>query len=253
MRQAQHIRTGHLLEAAVNTSHLRPALLAILLLLLLMLLPRPAIAAPSAATFEQRCEREMQPSLEVVALRPGFAVKNNLSSRILNTRVNYAYSGDAMLGMTATSTRTEIDIDGPALSDPSSGRECIAPKIAVQISYQPLDVYVARELHPASCSYRTVYEHEMQHVKIYVDNLPRIEKLVRGELGKRFGGGPLYAPAKKALPMLQDQVDTWLRPLIREELAKVEAQQRKLDSLAESERLSRSCSGEVLTLMGTRY
>lgn len=235
--------------AAINAIHIKPELLASALLCLLMLLPRPAVGQPS---FELRCERDMRPRLDVLAHKPGFTVNNRLSSRTLHSTSKHAYSSDMMLGMTATSTRTEIDIDGPALSDPSGQRECIAPRISVQISYQPLDVFVARELHPASCPYRTVFEHEMQHVKIYVDNLPRIERLVREELAKRFTG-PLYAPARKGLAQLRDQVDTWLMPLIKAELAMVEAKQVALDSLDETERLSRACLGEVEKVMGSRY
>jgi hypothetical protein len=251
MRRAQHGHTGHQLEAAVDTSLLRPALLAPLLLL--ALLPRHALAAPPAKDFEQRCEREMLPSFQVSAHRPGFVVHNTVSSSALNNRGAYNYAGQVMLGMTASSTRAEIDIDGPSLSDPASGRECIAPIISVQLSYQPLNVYVAREFHPASCPYRVVYAHEMQHVKIYMDNLPRLEQLVRGELVKRYAGRPLYAPRGQGLTVLQEQIDTWLRPLIKDELAKVEAQQVALDGGDETERLSHSCQGEVASLMGSTF
>jgi hypothetical protein len=252
MRQAQDVTIGHLVEAAVNTSHLRPALLAILLLLSLLPLPRPAIAAPPTS-FEQRCEQEMHPTIAVRAHRPGFLVHNTVSSRVLNTRGTHAVSGQAMMGMTASSTRAEIDIDGPALSDAASGRECIAPRISVELSYQPLDIYVARELHPASCSYREVYAHELQHVKIYVDHLPRIELVIRDELMRRYGGRPLYAPRNEGLTILHNQIDSWLRPLIKSELAKVEKRQVALDSRDEVERLSHLCQGEIASLMGSSF
>ena len=253
MRWAQDRNTSHLVEAAVNHSHLRPALLALLLLLLLLLLPRPVASAPSISLFEQRCEREMRPSFEVRAYPPGFVVHNTVSSRVLNTRGTFASAGQLLMGMTASSTRAQIDIDGPALSDIESGRECIAPRISIELSYQPLDVYVARELHPSSCSYREVYAHELKHVKIYTDNLPGIEQLVRGELVSRYGGRPLYAPRDQGLTILQSQIDTWLRPLIKAELAKVELQQRALDSRDEVERLSHMCQGEIGSLLGSTF
>lgn len=237
----------------MNSHHVKPLLLAILLLLVLLLLPRPAGAAPSATLFEQRCERDMQPRFDVRANRPGFVVHNTVSSRVLNTRGTYATSGQALMGMTSSSTRAEIDIDGPALVDAAGARECIAPRISVELSYQPLDVYVARELHPASCSYREIYAHELQHVKIYADNLPRIEQVIRGELMRRYGGQPLYAPRDRGLAMLHAQVDSWLRPLIQAELAKVEAQQMALDSHDEVERLSHMCQGEIASLMGSSF
>lgn len=237
----------------MNSHPTKPLLLAILLLLVLLILPRQAASAPPANLFEQRCESEMKPSFDVRATRAGFVVNNTVSSRVLNTRGSYAKSGEAMMGMTASSTRAEIFLAGPALLDLAGGRECIAPRISVELSYQPLDVYVARELHPASCSYREIYAHELQHVKIYADNLPRLEQVIHGELVRRYGERPLYAPRDKGLELLQNQIDTWLRPLIKAELAKVELQQKAIDTRDETERLSHLCQGEIASLMGSSF
>jgi hypothetical protein len=239
----------------VKKSHvIRIAVLAALLLLVLWLIPRPSAAAPpSADAFEQRCERDMRPTIAVHTRAPNFVVNNTVSSRVLNNKGSYAGVSDSMMGMTAGSTRAEIYMDGPALVDAANGRECLAPRIEVELSYQPLDVYVAREFHPMSCSYRAVFEHEMQHVKIYADNLPRIEQRVRAELLERYEGRPLFAPRDHGLEVLQDHIDNWLRPLIKAELAKVEVQQRALDTRDESERLSHSCQGELAALMGSSF
>lgn len=229
-----------------------PSPLHVALIALLALPARPAVAAP-ADSFEQRCESELAPLIAVEARHPGFKVHNTVSARVLNTRGSYASASQALLGMTASSTRAEIDIDGPSLFDPASGRECLAPHITVELSYQPLDVYVAREFHPASCSYREVYAHEMQHVKIYLDNLPRIERRVREELSSRYGARPLYAPRNEAVARLNAEIDSWLRPFIQAELAQVEAQQLALDSRDEVERLSHMCQGEIANALGSSF
>lgn len=235
----------------MNTVHPHHALLGPLLLL--WLLPSRAIAVIPADSFEQRCEREMLPKIEVHAHRPGFVVNNTVSSRVLNTRNDAVRVGQSMMGLTASSTRAEISIDGPGLADVASGRECIAPKIEVDLSYQPLDVFVAREFHPASCAYRAVFAHELQHVKVYADSLPVIERQVRAALEQRYGGRPLYAERGKALESLQAQIDGWLRPLIKAELAKVDQLQQALDGVDETEKLSHSCQGEVAHLMGSSF
>lgn len=234
----------------MNTFHLRHLLAG---LLLVGLLPSHAIAAAPADSFEQRCEREMQPHIEVHTHRAGFIVHNTISSRVLISRGHMVHSGQIVMGLTSSSTRAEINIDGPGLADVESGRECVAPRIEVDLSYQPLDVYVAREFHPASCAYREVFAHELQHVKVYADHLPIIEQVVRDELVRRYGGRPLYAARGKALATLELQMDTWLRPLIKSELAKVEAKQLALDSRDETERLSHMCQGQVSSLMGSSF
>jgi hypothetical protein len=93
----------------------------------------------------------------------------------------------------------------------------------------------------------------MQHVKIYRDNLPLIEQRVRKELVRRYGGHPLYAPRDKGLAILHEQIEGWLRPLLKAELAKVELQQLVLDSRDENERLSHLCQGEIASAMGSSF
>jgi hypothetical protein len=240
-------------ETIVNTVHPHHALLGLLLLLLLLLLPSHAVAAAPDGNFEQRCERAMLPRIAVHAHHPGFVVHNSVSSRVLSNRSESISAGQLMMGMTSSNTRAEVSIEGPSLTDLASDRECVAPHIEVDLSYQPLDVYVAREFHPASCAYREVFAHELQHVKIYADHLPIIERVVREELVKRYGGRPLYAPRGKGLATLQDQIDTWLRPLIKRELTQVEMKQSALDSRMETDRLSHLCQGEVAAMMGSSF
>lgn len=239
----------------MNRSHLvRIAIAAALLGLVLWMIPRPSAAAPTVTdNFEQRCARDMHPTIAVRTRVPDFVVNNSVSSRVLNNKATYAGASDSMMGMTASSTRAEISVDGPALVDAAGQRECIAPRIDVEMTYRPLDVYVAREFHPKSCSYRTVLAHELQHVQIYLDNLPIIEQRVREALMQRYEGRPLFAAINGGLGSLQDQLNSWLPSLIRAELAKVEAQQRALDTRDETERLSRSCQGEIASLMGSSF
>lgn len=216
-------------------------------------LPAPQAAAAPEASFQQRCEREMKPNLLVRSRQYGYRVNNTVSSRVLNNRSVHHYAGELMLGMTALQTRAEVSIDAPSLQDELNGRECIAPQIMVELSFSPLQVYVAREFSPASCSYRQVLEHEMRHVQLYREQLPRIEVLIRAELERRFGGRPLYAAAGKGIDQLEEYVDSWLRPLIRTELAKIEVFQAALDAPEEAFRMSNACHGELALNLGSRY
>lgn len=223
------------------------------LLILLLLFATPSAASAGNVAFEQRCEREMLPVFTVTTRDPGYKVHNSVSSRVLNTRGAYVKTGQAMMGMTASFTHADVAIEGASLRDGASDRECLAPRITVDLAYEPLDVYIAREFHPQSCSYREVFAHEMRHVQMYRDKLPEIEKVVRDELIRRVGSKPLYAQAGRALDLLQTQVDEWLRPLIVAEVAKIELLQRDIDSPEESFRLSHTCRGEMEMAMGSSF
>lgn len=212
----------------------------------------PGIArAAHGDAFELHCERQMKPVLEVTASSPSFDLDNTVSSRVLHTRYRQASVSQLSLGLTAGQMRTEITFDAPALLDTGGKRECVAPHIYVELGYHPLSVYVAREFNPYSCSYRAIYAHEMEHIRIYRDELPAAQRTVQDELLRRYGGHPLYAPAGRGIALLEADVDQWLRPLIQRELARIEAEQAALDSPEETFRLSHACHGEVASLVGS--
>jgi hypothetical protein len=214
------------------------------------LLPCLAHAADDRA-FLDKCERDMQPVLEVHAREAQFGVTSNVSARVLNTRMSHATSSQLALGLTSGTQRTEIILDGPALRDKAGKRECVSPRIYVDLAYAPLQVYVAREFHPQSCAWRSVYQHEMQHVQLYRDRLPALERRVREALAQRYGTHPVYAARGAGLPALQDDVDNWLRPLIRAGVADIEREQALLDTPEESYHLSNACMGEVERAVGS--
>ena len=262
------------LEVAVKRSHqLLIALVALVAALVLFFWPRNSAAAPPTAVahlsggpaqpagpalapgdgFEQRCEQRMRPTIHVSATAPTFVLNNSLSTRVLSTRSRYASGSLSVMGMTTSRTLADISIDGPAILDPDGTRECIAPRIEVLLSFKPLDVYVAREFNSNSCAYRAVLQHEMEHVRIYAEQLARIEKLIHGELLRRYEGRPLYAAAGKGIDTLQSQLDGWLDPLLRSELDKVEMMQARLDTPEEADKLSHACLGEVAYMMGSSF
>jgi hypothetical protein len=204
-------------------------------------------------TFEQRCEREMKPVLEVRAAETGFDLTNSVPSKVLNTRLTYSSASQFTLGMTTGTSRVEIALDAPALRDPAGVRECSSPRVYVDLSYSPVQVFVAREFHQRSCAYRTVYSHEMKHVQLYRDNLPLLEQRVREALLQRYGDRPRYGAPGAGLAEMERDVDEWLRPFIKDQLAQVERQQALLDTPEESFRLSHSCLGEVENAMGSSF
>jgi hypothetical protein len=216
-----------------------------------LLAPGLAAASQGGDNFELRCEREMKPVLEVRAMDSSFDINNTVSSHLLNTRYRYASVSQLALGLTDGTTRSEITFDAPGLMEHGSARECVSPRIYVQLSYSPLHVFVAREFSPYSCSYRVIYAHEMQHVGIYRTEFAALRKMVQEQLVRRYGNQPLYARAGGGLPQLEHDVDGWLRPLINHELARIDALQSALDTPEESFRLSHACNGEVASLVGS--
>lgn len=222
--------------------------------LALAALPGFATASQAAEpTFEQRCERDMTPRFDVTLSDLGHEINNTVSSRVLGNKSVHKTSSDFMLGMTALETHTSVLLDGPAIVDKGTGRECVSPRILVELVVPRMSVYVAREFSPASCSYRQVLEHEMRHVQLYREQFPNVKARVRAGLAERFGERPLYARHGAGLAALQAEVDLWLRPFIRRELASMEVAQAAMDTEEESFRLYGACQGELASNLTLRY
>lgn len=225
-------------------------------LIALALAALPGIATAANAwelSFEQRCEREMQPRFDVTLSEAGHQVDNTVSSRVLNNKSAHNSAGDFMLGMTALETHTSVLFDGPALADKATGRECVSPRISVELVVPRMSVYVAREFAPTSCSYRAILEHELRHVHLYREQFPQVEARVRAGLAARFGDRPLYAMHGAGRAALQTEVDQWLRPFIRKEIASMEVAQAAIDTPEETFRLYGACQGELASNLTGRY
>ncbi len=226
---------------------------AVLLPVLLALAGPPALAAEPPSLFEARCERELRPVLQVRAAPTDYQVDNSVPSRLLRNRGARVYAGELMLGMTSTQQVSTIDFDAPSLTDKESGRECISPQISVTLVFQPINVYVAREFTPHSCPYRTVLQHEMRHVRVYEEQIPRLTAYVKAKLEERYGNRPLYAKAGEGINQLQADVDNWLRPMIQYQLGEVEKMQLALDTQEEKTMMSASCLGQVADNLGAVF
>lgn len=220
----------------------------LLLFALAMLLPFGAWAARTA--FQVRCEDTMARTLTVLtAKQNGYSIDNTRSIRALTAMKGPQARNHFVLGLTRTESRVSIGVEGPMLSDPVSGYECVAPKVQVSLFYTPITIYIGSEFTPGSCAYKEVLEHEKRHLDAYLAHLPKVETTVRKALAQRFDTRPLYAPAGQARALLSKEIDTGWMPYIKKELARAEVLQAAIDSPQEYARLSKVCKGEVQSLM----
>jgi len=228
------------------------------------------VAAGGAAaegSFRARCEAA-RPGLDGGARRPevsveahdsGYRIDNSLSYRALTRIKRTVPGGGYVLGLTRAESRVAISVEGSILADPETGQECLRPQVGVSLSYLPIVVYIGREFEPGTCAYREILAHEMRHLKVYVDYLPKVESKVRATLLRRFDERnahgpahlPVYAPRGQALARVQQELDGRWMPFIKTEMARAKALQAGIDSPAEYARLGKLCQGEVQSLIGS--
>jgi hypothetical protein len=213
-----------------------------------------AWAGPAAGrtAFESRCVEAAHDAVTTFATRTsGWRIDNTLSYRDLTRMKRPGVRNGFVLGLTRTESRVAIQADGTLLQSPDGTMECVLPRIAVTLYYQPIVMYVSREFKPGSCAYDEILAHEMRHLNSYLDYLPKVEERVRARLGGRFAGRPLYARAGESRVLLQRDIDRNWMPYIRGEMGRVELMQAAIDSPREYARLSKVCQGEVQSLIGS--
>lgn len=212
------------------------------------------IAHAATPTFEQRCQAEMaKMSIEIHAEQNGYKIYNNVSARILSEKGMHNYSSELLMGLTDLNSVIEIYFDGKVLVDAESGKECLAPQIDVVLRYNQMRVYVAREFSEYSCPYHEMLGHELRHVQIYQEQLPKVGERVRAAMQARFSQSVLTAAQGQVKATLDHELDSYWLPYIRRELNQVEQMQRNFDSKEETFRLSNSCFGQTSSAMGGSF
>jgi hypothetical protein len=212
-----------------------------------------ATAAPARTPFQIRCEDTISKTISVLSTKTnGYTINNQLPYRALTARSGNMDNRTETLGLTVTRAQYAATLGGPILQDPVSGYECVAPRVEVKLNYSPVLIYVGNEFVPGSCGYKVILEHEQRHLKAYMDNLARVEKVVRDALNKRFEGKPLYAPSGTAQSALEHEINGSWFPFIRDEFDKGKVEQDKIDTPAEYARLANTCNGEIREIVQRR-
>ncbi|MBC3874580.1 hypothetical protein [Undibacterium flavidum] len=210
--------------------------------------------ADNSKTSLNRCESNNEKTeIFVTTNERGFLVSTQYSSRTLNIKSRSSLAGDFVVGLTSLESKTAIDIAGPVWEDLTKEGECFAAKIKIQLSYEPIQVYIGNEFAEGSCSYNSILEHEMQHVVLHQNSLQLIGNTIKDLMERRFLGKPIYANNNSARQMLEAEIDEIWRPLIKAEFAKVQMLQKELDSEENINKVTWSCLGEIQSKFGYRY
>ncbi|WP_229261740.1 hypothetical protein [Duganella margarita] len=220
---------------------------------LLLLAAGSVQAAQQRTPFQVRCEDTISKTVSVLSSKQnGFTINNQLPYRALTARTGSMDNRMQTLGLTVTKGIYRATLGGPILQDPASGYECVAPRVTIQLNYSPVLIYVGNEFAPGTCAYKEILTHEQRHLKAYMDNLARVEKVVTAALNKRFAGQPMYAPSGTAMSALEHEINgTWF-PFIQAEFDKGKIEQANIDTPQEYARLAQTCNGEIAAIMNRR-
>ncbi|MTV39935.1 hypothetical protein [Duganella radicis] len=211
------------------------------------------VQAAERTPFQIRCEDTISKTVSVLSSHQnGFTINNQLPYHALTAKAGHMDNRMETLGLTVTKGLYKAKLGGPVLQDAASGYECIAPRVEITLNYSPVLIYVGNEFPPGTCAYNEILAHEQRHLKAYMENLARVEKVVTDALNKRFTGQPLYAPSGTAMSALEHEINgTWF-PFIRDEFEKGRIEQARIDAPEEYARLGKVCNGEIARIVARR-
>jgi len=122
-----------------------------------------------------------------------------------------------------------------------------AKSLNVTFGFQERIVYVARELPQGTCIHAEVLNHEMKHIAVDEQLLrefgPTIKRRLETALSQMK---PVRARSKEqAMNAVRQPIDAVLRQMMQEFGRERDKRQAQVDTVAEYERVSRACNGEI--------
>jgi hypothetical protein len=138
-------------------------------------------------TFESRCERLPPGNIDIRQTASTIEVNDQLSLGDLSRLAQDNPATHRTLGLTKTEFRRDVAIELKGLQEASGGRSCMRAHLTIELSMQPMTVYLANELQGNPCGRAAVLEHEMKHAAAFREHLQETARNLRTELPAAFG------------------------------------------------------------------
>jgi hypothetical protein len=206
---------------------------------------KSAAARAGLAGFEARCEASLPAArIEVVTAPVVPSIDRSRSWRELTSMSGDTGSELRALGLTTAKVGHKASVETTGIESQRDGRVCVRPSIKVELSAMPMTVYIGREIAGDPCREAVALEHEMKHVAVYRDELPRLAADTRALLEASYGNRVLYygsrADAKRET---QAALGAELGPMLEVDARRIKERQRTIDTPEEYARVSAACGG----------
>lgn len=186
----------------------------------------------------ETCQMDLSaPKVKVSTFEGPIRINNGHSSKQLSAKIGShgslsRSSGWVTRGLTKTALESQIEV-GVQLRQLSNKRYCIGlQKVTAKVGYKEFRVYVARDLKPGSCEYRTTMDHEQAHVAIYKDQLRQFslrfeQRLIRAASRLK----PIVSKSTKAGPnYFLKKLNSEFRQVFKQLSRETDSRQGRLDT-----------------------
>lgn len=197
-----------------------------------------------ATSFDTQCARLPTSHFEVVAAPLSVAFDRTRSQRELTGMYEQATARHVTMGLTQARIGHQSTIAVNGLQDATAGRACMRVTVQVELTLQPLIVFIARELEADPCRQAAVRAHEMKHVAVYETVLAERVPMLAASLKAAFGGRPFRGRSATAVEAeVQSAVGRHLDAFLDATAGTVRVRQAAVDTPEEYARVGAACAG----------
>ena len=194
------------------------------------------------ASFETRCGKLPPTHFKVVAVPLTFERDDSQSIEALTAKSGSALATHRTKGLTTAVFGYSADIRLNAVDDRPGSRTCGMPRLRVELSMQPVTVFVASELATESCQHDVTLSHEMKHVEVFRHTLDRAARDLERDLPEAIGAELRHAKNPGELQQrLVVSVRDYLAQFMGERQRRLDEEQAEVDSPEEYARVSNAC------------
>lgn len=141
-------------------------------------------------------------------------------------------AGWTPVGLTLTELKYNMRVSIEALKLGPSSYCARLTGVQATLGYDKFDVYIARKFRPGSCAHRSVREHEMTHVSVFLSGLNEFYPRMRHRIERATGsiGTIKAANPNAAARRLQARLRDAINPLFKEMNRTLDRRNRLLDT-----------------------
>lgn len=192
------------------------------------------------AAFDAECAQLQPSTFEVVAVPLTWQEGESLGIDALTVKSGHARGVKMTLGLTMANYGYRVQTELRTLA--SDQEACGTVAVRVELSMQPVTVYLADELDASRCARLATLEHEMLHVEVFREELDEAASALRADLPGVVGAGVQRAQTRGELHRRIDaRVNATLADFMERRRRVLDARQATIDSPPEYARVKAAC------------
>ena len=195
------------------------------------------------ASFETRCAKLPPSHFDVVAVPLTFERDESQSIAALTLKSGSALATHRTLGLTSAAFGYNTDIQLNVADDRGDSRVCGTPRVRIELSMQPVTVYIASELAEQPCQHDVTLAHEMKHVEVSRQALELAARDLARDFPVAIGAQLRTATNPSELQQrVVVSVRDYLAQFMRDRQRMLDASQAAVDSPEEYARVLNACA-----------